>query len=309
MPIGLGGDIAAQRQLIRVMFGNDADVWVGRQYGPFQITELLGRGTVAHVYRAETRVGEVALKVLTPFAEARAEVRSLFEQEYELMARLDHPNVLKAYQAGVIANTHYMEIELIEGETVWDRVQREQRIPLAESVRIVQQMCAALDHVHQHRIVHRDVKPSNIMLAPEDRAVLFDFGLSHDMDGPPPPEGRVFGSPLFLAPEQAVAGPVDARTDLYALGATLYRLTVGAAPFYGDRNDLLHAHVKLDPPDPRTKGVADDLSDVILQAMRKDPDERFQSGADFAAALATVEIPDEPEPRRRGLLRRLGNKS
>ncbi len=296
------------------MFGNEADVWVGRQYGPYQITELLGRGTVSHVYRAETRDrGEVALKVLTPFAEARAEVRALFEQEYELMARLEHPNVLAVFQAGVIAQTHYMEIELIEGETVWDKVQRKGRLTVAESVRIVQQICSALDHVHSHRIVHRDVKPSNIMLAPQpddelDRSVLFDFGLSHDLDGPPPPEGRVFGSPLFLAPEQAVAGPVDARTDLYALGATLYRLTVGAAPFYGDRNELLHAHVKLSPPDPRDRGVAPDLSDIILQAMSKDPAERFQTGTDLAAALAGVEIPDEAPTEKKGLLRRLGNR-
>lgn len=295
-----------------MMFGNEADVWLGRQYGPYQILELLGRGTVAHVYRAESRGrGEVALKVLTPFAEARAEVRALFEQEFELMARLDHPNVLKAFQAGVIAHTHYMEIELIEGETVWDKVQRLVRLPVAESIRIVQQMCSALDHVHAHHIVHRDVKPSNIMLAPEDRSVLFDFGLSHDLDGPPSPEGRVFGSPLFLAPEQAVAGPIDGRTDLYSLGASLYRLTVGAAPFYGDRNDLLHAHVKLDPPDPRDSGVAPELADIILQAMAKDPGQRFQSGADFAAALATIEIGDDEvgEPtRKKGLLRRLGSR-
>ncbi len=291
------------------MFGNEADVWVGRQYGPYRITELLGRGTVAHVYRAETARGEVAIKVLTPFAEARGEVRALFEQEYELMARLDHPNVLRVFQAGVIASTHYMEIELIEGETVWDKVQREGRLPVEVSIRIVQQMCSALDHVHEHRIVHRDVKPSNIILTTDDRAVLFDFGLSHDLDGPPPPEGRVFGSPLFLAPEQAVAGPVDARTDLYSLGVTLYRLTVGEHPFYGERNDLLHAHLKLDPPDPRPSGVADDLAAVILHAMAKAPEERFQTGADFAGALATVDIPDEDHGRKRGFLRRLGSRN
>ncbi|MFL3020740.1 MAG: protein kinase domain-containing protein [Candidatus Poriferisodalaceae bacterium] len=106
------------------MFAEEADVWVGRQYGPYSIKELLGRGTVAHVYRAALRDGnEVALKVLTPFAEARQEIRSLFEQEFELMVRVEHPNVLKAMQAGVIAGTHYMEIEPINGETLWDRVQ------------------------------------------------------------------------------------------------------------------------------------------------------------------------------------------
>ncbi len=289
------------------MFG-DADIWVGRQYGPYQIEELMGRGTVAHVYRASARgQSEVALKVLTPFAEAQAEVRSLFEQEYEVMARLDHPNILRVHQAGVIAGTHYMEMELIEGETAWDRVQREGRMSMSESVRVVQQICSALDHVIERRVVHRDVKPSNIMLATDERAVLFDFGLSHDLDGPPPREGRVYGSPLFLAPEQAVAGPVDGRTDLYGLGVTLYRFVVGAAPFYGERNDLLHAHVKLSPPDPRDQGVPDDLAGVILKAMAKNPDDRFQTGADFAAALAVLDLPaPDTAGRKRGLLRRLG---
>ncbi len=291
------------------MFADEADIWVGRQYGPYSIKELLGRGTVAHVYRAELRDGtEVALKVLTPFAEARQEIRSLFEQEYELMVRVDHTNVLKAMQAGVIAGTHYMEIELIEGETLWDRVQSPKTLTLTERIGIIQQMCSALDLVHNQRIVHRDVKPSNIMLDHQDeRAVLFDFGLAHDLDGPPPPEGRVYGSPMFLAPEQAIGGHVDERTDLYSLGATLYRLAAGSAPFYGERNELLHAHVKLSPPDPRQAGVADDLAEIILRSMSKLPGDRFQSGADFAAALATVDKTG-PKGRKRGFLGRIARR-
>lgn len=292
------------------MFANEADIWVGRQYGPYSIKELLGRGTVAHVYRAELRDGtEVALKVLTPFAEARQEIRSLFEQEYELMVRVDHPNVLKAMQAGVIAGTHYMEIELIEGETLWDRVQSSKPLPLTERIGTIQQMCSALDLVHDRRIIHRDVKPSNIMLDHQvERAVLFDFGLAHDLAGPPPPEGRVYGSPMFLAPEQAIGGRVDQRTDLYSLGATLYRLAVGSAPFYGERNELLHAHVKLSPPDPREAGVPEDLAEIILRSMSKIPDDRFQSGADFAAALTTVEVTADKD-RKRSLLGRITGRS
>jgi len=291
------------------MFAEEADVWVGRQYGPYSIKELLGRGTVAHVYKAGLRDGsEVALKVLTPFAEARQEIRSLFEQEFELMVRVDHPNVLKAMQAGVIAGTHYMEIEPINGETLWECLQSSKPMGLPEAIAIIQQMCSALDHIHHHRIVHRDVKPSNIMLDEEgERSVLFDFGLAHDLDGPPPPEGRVYGSPMFLAPEQAIGGHVDGRTDLYSLGATLYRLAVGAAPFYGERNELLHAHVKLAPPDPRGVGVADDLAEIILRSMSKAPSDRFESGADFAAALATVQKADL-KPRKRGLLGKIAGR-
>ena len=291
------------------MFADEADIWVGRQYGPYSITELLGRGTVANVYRASLRDGnEVALKVLTPFAEARQEIRSLFEQEFELMVRLDHPNVVKASQSGVIAGTHYMEIEPIEGETLLDRVESNKSLELEEIIAVLQQMCLALDHIHERKIVHRDVKLSNIMLDyANNRSVLFDFGLGHDLNGPPPPEGRVYGSPMFLAPEQAVGGPVDARTDLYSLGITLYRLTVGALPFYGERNELLHAHLKLTPPDPCSAGVKEDLAQIIMRSISKNASERFQSGADFAAALATVEL-ERPKHRRRNILSRISGR-
>jgi eukaryotic-like serine/threonine-protein kinase len=289
------------------MFGEDTDIWVGRQFGPYKISSLLGRGTVAHVYRAEIKGGteEVGLKILTPFAEARAEIRELFEQEHRLMKRLNHPNVVNVELAGTIAGTHYMEIEIIEGRTVWQIVQEKRRLNITESISIARQICMALSHVHQNNIIHRDVKPSNVMLTDNGQAILFDFGLAHDLKGPPPPEGRVFGSPMFLAPEQALGQPVDQRTDLYSLGATLYRLAAGAAPFYGERNDLLHAHVNLTPPDPRDAGVPDALASLILRSMSKNPDERFQSGNDFADELASLD-PIEPEtPAKKSLIQRI----
>jgi serine/threonine-protein kinase len=289
------------------MFGEDTDIWVGRQFGPYKISSLLGRGTVAHVYRAEIKGGteEVGLKILTPFAEARAEIRELFEQEHRLMKRLNHPNVVNVELAGTIAGTHYMEIEIIEGRTVWQIVQEKRRLNITESISIARQIGMALSHVHQNNIIHRDVKPSNVMLTDNGQAILFDFGLAHDLKGPPPPEGRVFGSPMFLAPEQALGQPVDQRTDLYSLGATLYRLAAGAAPFYGERNDLLHAHVNLTPPDPRDAGVPDALASLILRSMSKNPDERFQSGNDFADELASLD-PIEPEtPAKKSLIQRI----
>jgi|TARA_B110000438_G_scaffold45101_1_gene45185 serine/threonine protein kinase len=289
------------------MFGEDADIWVGRQFGPYNITSLLGRGTVAHVYRAEIKGGseEIGLKILTPFAEARAEIRELFEQEHRLMQRLNHPNVLNVDEAGTIAGTHYMEIGIIAGRTIWQIVQEKKRLSITESISITRQICIALDHVHENDIIHRDVKPSNIMLTDSGQAILFDFGLAHDLQGPPPPEGRVFGSPMFLAPEQALGHHVDQRTDLYCLGATLYRLAAGAAPFYGERNDLLHAHVNLIPPDPRDAGVPDALANLILRSMSKNPDERFQSGTDFADELAKLENIEPATPTKKTLIQRI----
>ena len=159
------------------MFGEDADIWVGRQFGPYNITSLLGRGTVAHVYRAEIKGGseEVGLKILTPFAEARAEIRELFEQEHRLMKRLKHPNVLDVDQAGTIAGTHYMEIGIIAGRTIWQIVQEQKRLNITETISITKQICMALNHVHENNIVHRDVKPTNVMLTDNGQANLFDM--------------------------------------------------------------------------------------------------------------------------------------
>lgn len=295
------------------MYHENQDIWVGHQYGPYRIIESLGRGSVANIYRAETRRGdEVALKVLTPFAEARSEVRTLFEQEYELMGRLDHSSVLRVFSAGVIAGTHYMEMELIEGDTLWGLIEQRQPSSLATHISSIQQICSALDHIHERRVVHRDIKPGNILLdkANNDRSVLFDFGLSFDMDGPPSPAGRVYGSPLFLSPEQALATTVDARTDIYGLGATLYAIVVGSTPFIGDRTVLLHAHVNEPPPDPRSHGISGELSDVICRAMSKNPADRFHSGADFAAALAMVDLSKAKVSRpKKGLLRRLAGRA
>lgn len=287
------------------MFSDSHDVWVGHRYGPYQIVELLGKGTVANVYRAQTRSDEqVALKVLTPFAESRAAVRNLFEQEYELMARLDHPNVLRVYAAGVIGGAHYIEMELIEGDTLWSQVQGRNPPDIAAKIAAVQQVCSALDHVHANRVVHRDVKPANV-LADGDRAVLFDFGLAFDLNGPPAESGRVFGSPLFLSPEQALAEPVTGRADIYSLGVTLYVLAAGTLPFAGERNQLLHDHIHTPPPDPRAHGVGDDLAVVIERAMAKRPEDRYASGADMAAALAMIDETEASPPARRSLLRRL----
>jgi serine/threonine-protein kinase len=110
---------------------------------------------------------------------------------------------------------------------------------------------------------------------------------------------------MFLAPEQALGHPVDQRTDLYCLGATLYRLTTGAAPFYGERNDLLHAHVNVTPPDPREAGVPDALASLILRSMSKNPDERFQSGSDLADELAKLENIKPATPTKKSLIQRI----
>lgn len=271
---------------------DSTDVWVGRRFGSYQVEDVLGKGTTATVYRAY-RLGdgpplEVALKVLNPFAMANSSIVAMFEAEAELLGRLDHPNIVAVHGAGEVAGSFFMATDLHEGGTAWDRVTPDKKMTEVETLRLGKEIADALDHVHQNDIVHRDVKPSNILAAGVG-AVLFDFGLALDLRGPAPPAGRVFGSPLFISPEQALGQPVDGRADLYGLGVTMYRLASGKAPWYGERAQLLDAHVNDTPPDPADLGVSRELAEVILHLMRKDPADRPQTGADLVRALVEIE--------------------
>lgn len=280
--------------------GRETDVWVGRRFGSYQIDEVLGRGAVAVVYRAVTDDGRsVALKVLTPFAEAKREIRELFEQEWKITSRLDHPNVIRTYRYGEYRDTHYLEMDHVAGSTFGDRLRPNKRFGDRSSALAAAEVADGLQHVHDHQIVHRDVKPDNILWTDEasdgtpPHAVLFDFGLAFDQTGPPAPPGRVFGSPFWCSPEQARAEAVDHRADIYSLGASLYRLATGQAPFYGERNDLLHAQVNLEPTNPVDHGVGAALAQVIKISMAKAREDRYQSAAELAEALRSLDLTDD----------------
>lgn len=271
------------------------------QVGQYRVLEPLGRGATAVVYRAQDGTGRrVALKVLNYAAASQPKLRACFQLEYRTLARLRHPGILRVFDAGEANGLFFMATELIEGSTLEMFLQRAGAVGEVAAMDIARQVADALDHLHSRGYVHRDVKPSNILLGPGGRAVLFDFGTVLDTAHRPQDDVGIYGTPAFLAPEQIKPdGSLDGRADLYSLGVVLYLMAAGRKPFYGGREEVLEAHLHTPPPPPSEfRWVSPELEQVILRALAKRPADRFQTGADFAAALAQVEIePEQPKPR------------
>src|SRR5262245_12738781 len=205
---------------------------LGQQLGPYRIEEILGRGGMAVFYRAGGAEGQaVALKVLFPPPEAEAELRQRFEREARTAARLRHPGIVPVLEAGQAEGCAYLAMPFIEGQTLAAHLAQQlpQGLDEATAADIAWQIADALDYAHRQGVVHRDVKPSNILLTPEGRAVLTDFGVAQALDDPSLTRtGLTVGTPAYMAPEQVEGeGTVDGRADLYALGIVLYQMVTG----------------------------------------------------------------------------------
>lgn len=280
--------------------------------GGYQIEAVLGQGAVAVVYRARSPQGRtVALKVLTDAAASQRRVRTLFQSEYRITSRLNHPGVIRAIDAGEIDGHPYMSMEVVAGKTLQDFVRKDKGLGETASIDIVRQVASTLDYVHQQQIVHRDLKPTNIFITQSGRALLFDFGTALDLRNPPAePDFGIYGTPGFLAPEQIQHGDqIDGRADLYSLGIIFYRLLTGRRPFYGTRDDVLDAHLHTAPPPPSEFAyVSPELEAITLKLLAKDPDQRYQTGAELLHALENVELVPEPEKAPQRLMRWLFNR-
>ncbi len=302
------------------------------QLGPYVIESLLGQGAAAAVYRAGvespitrqmdgqlveiptvdipqvSRKPRVALKVLGQAGKLHPELRASFERERHALSRVDHPNVVQLFDAGEIQGRPFTAMEFIWGRTLDKQLAVEEKLAESIAVDIAQQTARALAHIHERGIVHRDVKPANLMITTEGQVKLLDFGVSLDLhkSGKPMDEAdAVFGTPGYLAPEQTQAeAAVDGRADLYSLGVVLYRMVTGRKPFYGSREQVFQAHNQEPPPPPSSVAhVSPELEAVILKVLAKNPTDRYQTGTDVAEALDRVQLVEPPEPR--GFFQRL----
>ena len=276
----------------------------GAEFAGYRIERVVGRGGMGVVYCATdlTLDRHVALKLIAASLAGNAEFRRRFTIESRVAASLDHPNVIPIYQAGEVDGVMFLTMRYVEGHDLRSLVADGSRLPPERAVGIAVQVGAALDAAHEAGLVHRDVKPANVLLTARDHAYLTDFGLTkrlapdHEVTG----TGRLLGTLNFVAPEQIRGGQIGPHTDVYALGGTLFQLLTGRVPFPLDTEEgKLWAH--LSEPPPSASAVCDQVpkafDDVIRRAMSKRAEDRYPSAGELCdAALAALEARGERRP-------------
>jgi tRNA A-37 threonylcarbamoyl transferase component Bud32 len=274
--------------------------WIGQTLGErYQIESLLGRGGMSSVYRAaDTNLKRaVAVKIIHPHLTKQPQFVQQFEQEATAVAQLRHQNIVRVYDFRRDQGIYYMVLEYIPGETLAQKMaalnQADMRLPLTESVRIAINLSDAVDYAHQRRMIHRDIKPQNIMINLLGEPILMDFGIiklvGQDINNLG--TNAVLGSALYMSPEQARGEPVGFRTDIYAMGVVLYEMLSGTPPFQGKTTkEILKQQVENNPPDLhlRNPNIPQTLIAIVERAMAKQPDRRYANAADMTTALQTV---------------------
>ncbi|MCU1257602.1 MAG: serine/threonine protein kinase [Bryobacterales bacterium] len=269
------------------------ELTIGQTLGDYEIIKVLGSGGMGKVYEVRNLISRrvEAMKVLLPDLTAERDLVERFLNEIRISASLDHPNIAALRTAQRVGNQLVMIMEFVEGSTL-DQLMRASRIPVGKAVDYTSQALSALGYAHARGVVHRDIKPPNIMLMPNGTIKLMDFGIAKIATGSKLTKtGLMVGSVYYMSPEQIEGRELDGRTDIYSLGVTLYEIATGKRPFNGDSEyQIMAAHLKENPPPPREidPSLPPALNEIILMALAKDPSQRFQSADAFRQALATL---------------------
>ncbi|MEM4724179.1 MAG: protein kinase [Candidatus Hadarchaeum sp.] len=262
---------------------------VGRILGKYELRERIGRGGMAEVYKAYHASLDryVALKILHPFLSEDPEFKERFEREARNVAQLRHPNIVQVYDFDVDPNSdlYYMVMEYIDGPTLRARLMQlsfqGEQVPIPEAIRITRDLASALAYAHSRDMIHRDIKPGNIMLDSDGRVVLTDFGIARIVSGPNmTASGSMVGTPAYMSPEQGLGQSGDHRSDIYSLGVVLYQLVTGTIPFDADTPIaivLKHVNDPLPPPSGINPNVPEGLERILYKALAKSPDDRYQN--------------------------------
>ena len=260
--------------------------------GKYRIERLLGKGGMGQVFLAHdlTLEREVAIKVLPPDVAQDEQVVRRFQQEAKTAAKLDHPNIIPIYRVESEGGLNYFVMKYISGTSLEDLLDKKQPLPVPEIQRILWEAACALGHAHQRGVVHRDVKPANIMFDHDGRVMLTDFGISKALQAATglTATGMIIGTPHYMAPEQGKGAAVDGRADQYSLGVVGYRMITAELPFSGDSvHTIIYKHIYEEPPLASAKrpGIPGSLTVAISRALAKESDQRFATMEDFATAV------------------------
>jgi tRNA A-37 threonylcarbamoyl transferase component Bud32 len=282
--------------------------------GRYRLDRELARGGMAAVWIAEDPLlsRRVAVKLLHPQLAVDDALRTRFRNEAIAAAKLTHPGIVATYDTGDDDGLAYIVMELVEGKTLRRVIDQDGKLPVGQAVEITSQVADALEHAHRQGLVHRDIKPANVLVQPDGRVKVTDFGIAKAAGGDDLTRtGTVVGTARYLAPEQVNGSPVDGRADVYALGLLLYEMLAGKPPFGGD-NDMATAVARLtNAPEPvgaARPEVPRALEDVVARSLARDPEYRYQSaqqfkdaltaGADNSSGPLTAPIPTPVPPRR-----------
>jgi serine/threonine-protein kinase len=261
----------------------------------YDIIGKIGEGAVGGVYKAKQLSMDrvVAIKILADKHTKNEKMREKFMSEARTAAKLSHPNIVQAIDVGIDTTTHYFVMEYIDGPTVGHLLKRGGALDEKRALNLVIQVGQALDYAHRHGIIHRDIKPDNIMMTREGVVKLCDLGLARTVHDPDQVKsGVIVGTPFYISPEQAKGDPnIDARADIYSLGATFYHMVCGEVPFPGDNAVAVvtkHLTEPLTPPRQRQSLVSPEVSYIICKMMAKNRDERYTSSGLLLKDLTSV---------------------
>ena len=269
----------------------------GAVVGGYRLTDLIGCGGMGVVFRATQVVlgRSVALKIIDPVVSMHEETRLRFIREARIGAAVEHPNVVPVYEVGDDDGLLFISMRYVPGVDLAQQIHRDGRVDAPRAVAIIRQVASALDEAHALGLIHRDVKPHNILLTAHgahEHAYLTDFGLArHFLDTGLTSTGRSLGTPAYMAPEQVLGRAVDGRCDIYSLGVVLFHALTGTVPFAGDSlHAVLYAHVN--EPAPRPSAINPNVDPafdaVVARTLSKDPSERYQSAGDLADAASAA---------------------
>jgi eukaryotic-like serine/threonine-protein kinase len=266
-----------------------------KRFGRYEIVGELGRGAMGVVYKArDPQIDRtVALKTIVlrgQDPEAEEEFRKRFLNEAQAAGRLHHPGIVTIFDVGEDPENHdpYIVLEYVAGEALNKILARERKLPVAKALQLAEEIATALDYAHSQGVTHRDIKPGNILITPDNHAKIADFGIAKLNLAHFTLPGRVLGTPAYMAPEQLSGEGADGRSDIFSLGVILYAMVTGHSPFQGDSATTVCFKVANREPVPASAldlTLPRDLDDVIARAMDKNRDERYQCGADFASDL------------------------